>query len=329
MFDVLGCRITQAQLTHWQKLLVCAPAPYFFSDDLTLPPETFVLSRKAFSECGFNSSHRDSYTTYAVAPPGKWVALLTPTEFDALPTKTQQHLLTEQCQLGRGQVYRWEQVEHLLQPCIEAAKSRSVTMNGERYFLLDSKIWQLLGDDARHHWLIAFITQDNPPTCLSATLTNQDWSWIASPIIQNLAGTFALESGANYFSTTLAAITHNTETATTIANFWLHQEPFFDGLARRGYVLQSSEIDFSKELRDVVLVWQDGNGRAQHACYLIGNRLVLNKNAQTWFSPRQMLTLRTVLDEWADEGFSVVAYGRNRSFIGGADCDGIVEKSII
>jgi hypothetical protein len=312
MLSVLGCPVSETLLAQWSSLFLCDAAPFFFTDELTLPHETLVLSRKALSENQFDLSYTDSYAIYAVSPDAKWVAFLTPAEFDALAPATQRSLLAAQHELRRRQVYLWEQVEHFLQPCIEQAESRCVTVSGEKYFVLDTKIWRLLTDELRRRWLIEFITKDNRLDCLASTLSEAEWSQIEYPSIRSLAGTFAFRSGPNCFSTTLAAVTRQQATAETIANFWLHQETFFQGLAQRGYRLSMGESVLNPDLQDVVLVWQDQHGTAQHACYVIGNNLALNKNSQSWFTPRQLLHLDTLLDDWKDEPFEIVVYRRNQ-----------------
>lgn len=221
--------------------------------------------------------------------------------------QTRLYLLSEQCKYKRGQIYQWKQVEALLQEYNQHIEARCINLANNRYFMLDTKIWMQFTQKQRQQWLINFITLDDPPDCLSSMYASKYNNYT----IRHLAGTFATLSGANCFSTTLAAITHDEITAHTIANFWLHQEPFFQGLARRRYDLQTDLSLSTPELREAVLVWYDTNGQAQHACYLIENGLVLNKNSQAWFAPRQILRLQTVLDYWKDEDYEIVIYCRD------------------
>ncbi|MDF2629554.1 MAG: hypothetical protein K0R39_3385 [Symbiobacteriaceae bacterium] len=109
------------------------------------------------------------------------------------------------------------------------------------------------------------------------------------------------------FATALAAATPSVETAASIAALWLHPEPFLRGLAERGFIWH----DWSGgHAAGSVLVWVDGTGRPQHACYLLEGGLALNKDAQAWFRPRQVLPLTQVLKNWADEGFTLQQYIR-------------------
>jgi hypothetical protein len=297
-----------ALMAQWSQLLVCEPAPFFIRDDVDLPQETLILSRKAFSALGFNDSFRDSYTVYHISRNATRVAFLSSAEFDNFSPKIQQALLAAQCEMKRGQVYPWEEVAPFLEGCIEQAETRSVRLDGQKYLVLDTKIWRLLREDVQWKWLRYFVSIDEPPVCLSSTLSEADWTEMPYDSIRALAGTFPMRSGANCFSTTLAAITRNPDTAITLADFWLHQEPFLEGLERRGYSLLKEPLN--PAAHDRVLVWSDQQGKPQHACYLIGNGLIFNKNSQAWFSPRQILHLDTVLKEWENDSFEIVVYGR-------------------
>jgi hypothetical protein len=307
MLQLYGCTISDGLMAQWSQLLVCEPSPFFIRDDLVLPEETLILSRKAFSEIDFDASFRDSYAVYHISRDANRVAFLSSTEFDTLQPESQHALLLAQCELKRGQVYPWKQVAPFLAGCIEQAETRAVSVAAEKFFVLDTKIWCLLREDMQQAWLAYFVSTDNPSVCLSSTLLEADWAKMPYNSIRALAGTFPARSGANCFSTTLAAITRHLDTAITIADFWLHQEPFLEGLERRGYKLLKDKLQ--PDASDRVLVWNDQQGKPQHACYLIGNGLVLNKNSQSWFSPRQILHLDTVLNEWKNDLFEIVLYG--------------------
>lgn len=314
----MGCAVSQEHFERWSRLFICEAAPFFMPDEWErwgLPPETLILSRSEFADGQFPLSYQDSYATYAVTPDSKWVALLTPAQFDALLIDAQQALLLAQWEAKRGQVYRWEHIEPFVQSALDLAESRCVAKANEKALVLDSKVWWALSEDERIRWLLDFLTMDDPPACLSASLSPADWSRMDYPSIRSLAGTFAAESGANCFSTTLAAITRQPDIAGMIAGFWLRQEGFLRGLTRRGYVqvvdtpALGGDAD-AADLRDAVLVWYDSGGAAQHACYVIGDGLVLNKNSQAWFSPRQLLKLDDLLDYWKDDPFTISVYQR-------------------
>lgn len=99
MFKVRGCLVSEGLLAQWTQWLVCEASPFFLSENLPLPDETLVLSRRAFFGSGFELSYRDSYTTYAVNDNAKWVVFLTPAEFDSLSLDIRYALRAAQCEL--------------------------------------------------------------------------------------------------------------------------------------------------------------------------------------------------------------------------------------
>lgn len=307
---VLGCPVTDAHFAQWSRQFICDPAPFFLSDETQMPSELLLLTRQEFAESRFSLTYQDSYLTYSVAADTRWVALVTSDEFDSLPPHSQQHLLAAQWALNRGHVYPWNQVENDLQGCLQRAQSRCFSVGDTSCFVLDAAIWSLLPEAVRRRWLLEFITSGDPPVCLSSGLSAADWAAIHHPVIQRLAGTFPAQSGANCFSTTLAAITSNPHTAATTAEYWVHQSVFLRGLALRGFTERPEMDALAEGLRDAVLVWFDAKGKAQHACYVIGDGRVFNKNAQGWYAPWQILDLNALLAYWADDPFTTVVYQR-------------------
>lgn len=307
--NVLGCLVSDNLLAQWKSQFVCDPAPFFLPENLELPPETLVLKRSEFAASNFELSYRDSFATHAMSPKTEAIAFLTAAEFEALPIHVQQQVLYAQVTLGRGQIYLWEKVASYVQSCPDLAESRCVLIDGAKHLSLDIRLWNALPEDIQNRWLVDFITSDNTLHCLSSTLSEVQWSSIDNASIRALAGTFASKSGANCFSTALAAITQQPY---TIADFWLHQEPFFRGLKQRGFALDPAGSVEDRELRDAILVWYNPEDKAQHTCYVIGNGFVLNKNSQAWFSPRQLLHLETLVADWKDETYQICIYRRTK-----------------
>lgn len=303
---IRGCEIPDGQFACWESLFIYPLAPYFYSDAERLSGEHLILSRQSLSAAGFPLSFIDAYKTYAVSKDASWVAMLTPQQFDALPANTQAYLLAEQCRHSRGQVYAWPSIESLPGADSSQAAAHSVDVDGTRQLVFDAALWAALTSIQQQAWLVHVIEAHTPHDSLPLSAAAPE-----NPRVQRLANTFADISGPNCFSTTLAAITEDAANAETIANFWLHQEPFLNGLARRGFALRENLRPETAGLTDCVLVWRDDSGQPQHACYLIADGIVLNKDAQTWFSPRQLLPLQSVLDVWQEDGYAVVVYARS------------------
>lgn len=149
---------------------------------------------------------------------------------------------------------------------------------------------------AQFDWLAWYVAQDGND-CLSPKL------------LENPALSRALElvgwlphSGPNCLATALAHGEANSARAQSIARLWLPVATLERDMQARGFV----ERPLSAALEpDAMIVWRSADGAAAHACVSLGERLVLNKNAQGWYAPRQILTLETVLAGWFEHGLEV------------------------
>lgn len=256
---------------------------------------------------------RDSYQTYAVRQDAEWVAFLPAAQFQTLPLETQQALLVAQGQLGRGQVYEWEQLAPLLHDDLRqrwASHRRFVTDAGA-LLALDAVSWRELPAAVRELWLAQFVSRQQAPY---PTLHWEDIRWRRPPpraaTLRWLANRFPIGSGPNCFATALAAVTTDLVAARVTSALWLHPEPFLRGLAAHGF--RTSDRDPSDiSLSDAVLVWRDAAGHAQHACYVIGQGVALNKNAQVWYAPRHLARVGDILAYWSDDPFTVEVFVRD------------------
>lgn len=314
--DVPGCEVPQGLFERWSSLLVAEHAPFFVTEGARslLPDGAVCLTRAEFNQTSPSLELRDSYRTYDVKPEGAFVTLLSHAEFRSLPLGAQRALLRLQWELGRGQVYDREWVRRVL-PTAERAvvdePSVFDTPEGEK-LALDHAVWWGLSPEARRRWLVAFISEDQPPDP-SAPPRLGWWDRIErrhGPAVRALAGTFPRSSGPNCFSTTLAAATPSLPTALSVAALWLHQEPFLRGLAERGYAPDDSLTERDPLPPGAVLVWAGRDGSLRHACYVVDGELALNKDSQAWFVPRRLAPVRAVLDDWREEGSAVRVYVR-------------------
>lgn len=305
---IAGCTITRAALEAWSAAFVVDPAPYFLDDDLRARLPYLVTPRAAFGEGDLSLSVRDSYFTFAVHHQAAWVALITDDDLAALPPDLRADLLDAQRRFGRGQVYQRAQIAHWLDASL--MPESHFTGEGE-YLLLTRRLWDALTVDAREAWLLDFVGRDQLE-CLSGKLEDAQWARIDqhSPAVRHLAGRFLPTSGPNCFSTTLAALLRDQERATLLSTFWLHQQPFMEHLITYGYRHRPQRHPQDADLHDAVLVWRDQRGMPQHAAYLLFDGLVLNKNAQTWYAPRQIVALDALLRYWQDDPFEVEVYTR-------------------
>jgi hypothetical protein len=292
---ILGCHVDDATLEAWMKQLVFAQEPIFLSNALRqeLPESVHVISRAEFNQRSDSLEFKDAYLTYSVGNT-PWVALLEPAQFRKLVPALQIEVMTLQADLGRGQIYPLKFAQKILGS--EFSKLKPDVFADRVAIRFDA--WWSLSKNARHHWLEAVVTEGGLPSVPLETITN--------PIIRELANSFATSSGPNCFATALASVTDDLLEARSVSQLWLHQEPFLAGLQSRGYALTAKEPDSGD-----VLVWFDSSNLAQHACSVIAPGLVLNKDAQRWSAPRQILKLEDVLENWAEDQLEVRVFSKS------------------
>lgn len=300
MLQVLGCTVPTSLLQQWYRFFVSEVEPYFLSVDLLcwLPREVLVLSRDEFWALNLAREYRDSYTAYRVQPAATHMAFMTSEEVEELSTTGREALLRAQWSFRRGQIWAWDVVQSMeLSPSwYAAAAQRSVETEDGTKLALDARLWWMLSATERTSWLAHFIETEALPS-VTATSNVQEWAVVErthQPAVRGLMNTFAMTSGPNCFSTTLAAATTNPATVRALAELWLHQGPFLRGLNERGYHVDSTSTP-DESVGGDVLVWRDEEGNAVHACYVIADGLVLNKSGQAWCEPRQVLYRSDVL----------------------------------
>jgi hypothetical protein len=292
---VLGCEVDNATLEAWAKILVFEQEPIFLSDESRqkLPESVTVISRDDFNQRDDSLEFKDAYLTYSVGA-APWVAMLEAAQFRMLEPALQTEIMTLQSELGRGQIYSLEFAQKIL-------GSEFVKLEPDVFtdrVAIRSDAWWSLSKNARHDWLEAVVIKDGLQAFPLETITN--------PIVQELANSFATSSGPNCFATALASVTDDLKEARAISLLWLHQEPFLDGLQSRGYSVTTNQPDTGD-----VIVWFDSSNLAQHACAVIAPGLVLNKDAQCWHAPRQILKLESVIANWAEDQLEVRVFSKS------------------
>lgn len=93
-----------------------------------------------------------------------------------------------------------------------------------------------------------------------------------------------------------------------------YKVPFLRGLAARGYGVEATASVNEALPAGAVLVWVDAQRMPQHACLMLGNGLVLNKDSQAWYAPRQVLSLDRVLQQWHENGLTMQVFTRREHY---------------
>ncbi len=319
---LLGCPVNNELLACWSGYLVSPSAPFYVDDAsrALVPPGNVLFTR---GELGGDYSDlpleaRDSYAIYHVDRGATWVALLDDHALDDMAPGARRALLRAQWRFGRGQVYDRHVVRELcagFAPAVTRLDAWAVdTPDGDKV-ALQHRVWWSLPDEVRRRWLRWFVARDRAD-CLSTSLRADTWAAMDArhrDVVRYLAGTFTSpsRSGPNCFSTTLAAVTVGVEQAKAVSRLWLPQPPFVRALDARGF----HRVERPGHVEDIppgtVLVWYDGAEMAQHACFVPATDLALNKDAQGWFAPRQLVALTHVVREWEAEDLTLTLYQRD------------------
>lgn len=139
--------------------------------------------------------------------------------------------------------------------------------------------------------LARFASEDRPP-CLRGELTAAHLERIHQrlPGVRARVGTFPTESGPNCFGAVIEAFTGepiSTRTERDTFTAWLEQRQPQQG--------DATELG-------TILLWHDGHNTLQHAAVSLGDGYVFHKEAQTWWSPWQVVHLSVVVERWQHVG---------------------------
>jgi hypothetical protein len=304
MMNVLGLPISKIQLKTWLSLLTSHHAPFFLTDELKPRVLSLHLTRNEFRATIQDVSFHDSYTTYAVGSEATWVTLLSDNDLKSLPDDVKSELLQLQTQLRRGQIYNFSDYKGLLKDDeLEQARPYIFEFEEKQRLELNHTLWHSFSFETQKRWLTTLISEDRSD-CLSGTLSKRQWQSINKhyPAIKHLVG-FADRSGPNCFATTLA-VRLEVEQAKDVLNLWLQTETFLRTLQELGYRRTTLSPNENLAQGSILILGDDKS--IQHACFYLGDSLVFNKDAQTWFAPRQILRLETVIQNWQE--FEVNVY---------------------
>jgi len=289
---VLGCAVSDALWAHWLQLFAPPVQPFFVSDALALQvPLLPRWTRWEFRDLRLPLTFSDTFRSYAVSDEAVWVLLLDEATFAALPRELQARLLQEQLDFGRSQVASCDVWKLSLPQATAAFKQASM----DRLFVWWPSLWASLVPDVQERVLLHTLLEDRLPD-RSREVSAATWEKIRGvlPGAERLSGTFAWESGANCFSTVLGAFG-----VPVAADLWLHPGPFERWLTQIALPVEDLDV------LGTVMVWRDEAGAIKHAAVSLGDGWALQKDAQNWLAPRQVLALKDLLARWQTPGWTV------------------------
>ena len=298
--QVLNCPVDGTVWQQWNAHFAPRAQPFFISDDVLSGGVSELLASQLrwtqleFTQARMPLSVVDTFQLYGVGREAHWVVWLSEEVFAGLPKAEQRVLLEFQRRLGRGGVASLDAFGDL-EPSDRTVLERAAV---DGRFVWWLSLWQKLTPEFRQRVLLSFIETDRLP-CERHRLSCEHWEEIRVrfPALRSLAGTFASESGANCFSTVLAALG-----ASEVAEVWLHPEPFLRCLEAKA----AATVDL--DALGTVLVWRDADEKVHHTALCLGNGWAFHKEAQAWFAPRQVMALSEVRSRWDAPGVVVAGY---------------------
>jgi hypothetical protein len=282
--NILGVPVSDATLEAWRKIFVFEHEPFFLESPL---PDLPTMTRTEFGDWSKTQSleYLDACTPWSVPARARNVTLLKPEKFSRLSVSTRPALNHAQVEFKRGSVYPLEIAQRF--GILEQYLERD-TIND--HFILRFDAWNALSKTIQFDWLEWFVGSDG--------LTGLESDHF-------LVG-FSAVSGPNCFGATLAAVHPDTDRALEIAQTWLHQPEFFSHLESLGYTTPHP-WDGSPLLPRAILLFKQPGGDFVHAAAHLEHGLMLNKDAQSWHRPRQVLRLEDLLERWREDGLELWA----------------------
>ncbi|GGS32737.1 hypothetical protein [Deinococcus knuensis] len=257
--NVLNIPVSPALLDAWRGWLAPARQPFYLTEAEARRLDLPTLARASVT---LTPEERDTFTLWNVAPVAERLAWLTPADVDALTPAARRELLRAQVRHGRGNVPLGARFADL-RPGLPAG--RFLWRPGD---LTGAVLARLIGQGAR--------------SCRRQEVADAVWNAAAHalPDARTLAGTFPAGSAGNCFGTVMGAAG-----VPDAAHTWMQREPFEAFL--HGRTVPGGQDGQPGTL----LLWRSGNGLAQHAAVTLGGGWALHKPAQTWWTPRTVLSV--------------------------------------
>ena len=287
--ELLNCQVDEATLRAWKGHFAPMVQPFFARRRLPLPATlgaNWLESNSA--RTALNKSQHDTFATYEVSSTARHLLLLDEHAFSLLNPEVRAGLVQEQIAVNRGSVYSVEAYADLLDP-IELEAVAAGAAGG--LFVWWPGLFATLSSSNQARVLARFVSDDRPP-CRRGELTADQRERMHQnlPGVPARAGTFAADSGPNCLGAVIGAFTGefvSTRTERDTFMAWLDQ--------RRPR--QGDAPDMG-----TVLLWHDEQNTLQHAAISLGDGYAFHKEAQTWWSPWQIVRLSEVVERWQDVG---------------------------
>ena len=284
--NVNGYKLTKETLQIWEDKMIPYEEWFYFYQ----PIET--ISTKLFEELNPPLDIRTSYVTWGINKKARYISKQTPEAFLSFLPLTQHKIVKQQWELGRGLVFKKEELEDLLE-CTKIELPSFQLDEGDEVVLLHRLLWDSFDMKMKHTFLKNYsrlwISEESQWNLMSEKKKNI--LQIQLPHLHSFFDTFSQNNGPNCFAAVAAAMSHDISSL----NEWLQASDFLNKLQKEGYYSQKNVTAFRE---GDVLVWYNTDSIPIHAAYVIDEGFVFNKHGQTIFNPWQVVKIKDVLDRW-------------------------------
>ncbi|WP_282137797.1 hypothetical protein [Rossellomorea aquimaris] len=300
VMNINGYTIDVDTLRNWGRRLIPEVEWFYFADDYdSLPMES--MDSLDYSQVPIDL--RTSYATWGIRKNARFYSKVAPELFVSLEKETQDDIVRQQWELGRGLLFTLEDLCELLQvPTLDIPATTLDT--GEEIILLHRVLWYSLSEKTQFTFLLNYgalwIDEQSIWKGLSAerkqAISNQ------APHLQRLIDTFSFKNGPNCFAAVATAVTK----IQAYKDQWMQGEDLLLILERAEY----SPVDTTEYKQGNVFVWFNQHKQPIHAAYVLTGNYVFNKHGQTMFNPWQILKIEDVLASWGQTDTSVIIFRR-------------------
>ncbi|WP_188974009.1 hypothetical protein [Deinococcus aerolatus] len=256
---VLNVPVPDGLKASWRGWLAPPRQPFFLT---AREAASLALPTLPRGEAHLTPEERDTNAVWGIAGEADRVGWLTTADWSALGPRLQGDVLRAQERHRRGNVPRRCDFADLLPGLPEA-----------RF------LWtpELLTDA-----VLTRVVANGGPACQKSQVPRSVWAAAATilPRIRELAGTFALHSGANCFGAVMGAAG-----VAGAEHQWMQRAPFETFLTGR------TRPGGNDAKPGTVLLWRSADGLVQHAAVTLGAGWAFHKASQVWTSPRVVLSV--------------------------------------
>lgn len=316
---IKNIKLSKQTLKEWEDKFI-PNFDYFYFEDVEharslLQSNGFILLRDELArDMQLNTFDTSTaFSPWNVNRNAKYVAVISNEDFNKIDLKNRKEVFHLQWSLGRGQVWDIEVLHQFVGQSSTILDDYTFSTEGGDKVIIQKSLWIQLSHIARENFLkyVANLFIDEDTTIVNLPETIEQY-----PLLEPYINCFPSKSGPNCLASVLGALEDNESSRDWIMNQWVQQKTFLMNLDLHGYKELTRITDteqLSVNSRDVI-VWLSSEEMPLHACFVLNNKTVFNKNGQMMFNPWQALSIETIMDTWKEvqeQQGSIAVYRRD------------------